>query len=236
MESGNNKTTPESDDLSLLHAAPFVCSWSGGKDSCLALWQAIELGGIPQVLLTMLDEHGLRSRSHGLPLQVLQVQADSLGIPLMTARASWDTYEETVIAALRTAAHEGAQASVFGDIDFEENRAWEEKVSRQAGLEAFIPLWQRSREELLHTFFELGFKATVIATKDDILGKRFLGRVLNDALLVEFEQAGIDLSGEAGEYHSIVTDGPLFNKPLRLQKGEITLHAGTWFLGVQVDE
>jgi diphthine-ammonia ligase len=234
MESGNNNPTPESDDLSLLHGAPFVCSWSGGKDSCLALWHAIEWGGIPQALLTMLDEHGQRSRSHGLPVEVLQAQADSLGIPLMTAKASWDDYEEAFTTALRTTAHEGARASVFGDIDFEENRVWEKKVSRQAGLQAHIPLWQQSREELLCSFFELGFKATIIATKDDLLGKRFLGRVLDNALLVEFEQAGIDLSGEAGEYHTIVTDGPLFNKPLSLQRGETTHHAGVWFLGVQI--
>jgi diphthine-ammonia ligase len=222
------------DDISLLQGTSFVCSWSGGKDSCLALWRAIELGGIPQMLLTMLDERGQRSRSHGLPVEVLQAQAESLGLPLKTAQASWEDYEEAFIAALRPTASEGAQASVFGDIDFEENRAWEEKVSQQAGLKAYIPLWQQSREELLRTFLELGFKATIIATKDNKLGKRFLGCELDGALLVEFEQAGIDLSGEAGEYHTIVTDGPLFNEPLSLQKGEITHHAGVWFLGVQI--
>ncbi|MEJ2569840.1 MAG: diphthine--ammonia ligase [Anaerolineales bacterium] len=232
MKSERKNSKPE--EISLLRNAPFVCSWSGGKDSCLALWQAIELGGIPQSLLTMLDEHGRRSRSHGLPLQVLQEQADAMGIPLITAQASWDEYEAAFTAALRAAAHEGARASVFGDIDFEENRAWEEKVSQQAGMQAYVPLWQQSREELLRTFFELGFKATIIAVKDDGLGKRFLGRVLDDDLLVEFEQAGIDLSGEAGEYHTIVTDGPLFNKPLSLRKGEITQHAGVWFLGMQI--
>ena len=232
MASEPKKSKP--DDISLLHGAPFVCSWSGGKDSCLALWRAIEMGGVPQALLTMLDERGQRSRSHGLPVEVLQAQAGSLGIPLITAQASWEDYEDAFIAALRTAASEGAQASVFGDIDFEENRAWEEKVSRQAELKAYIPLWQQSREELLRTFLELGFKTTIIATKDDKLGKRFLGRELDSALLVEFEQAGIDLSGEAGEYHTIVTDGPLFNEPLSLLKGEITHHAGVWFLGVQI--
>ena len=222
------------DDISLLKGAPFVCSWSGGKDSCLALWQAIELGGIPQVLLTMLDEHGQRSRSHGLPVEVLQAQAESLGIPLITAQASWEDYEEAFISALRTAASEGAQACVFGDIDFEENRAWEEKVSQQAGLKAFIPLWKKPRQDLLHDLLALGFKATIIATRDEPLGKRFLGHELTDALLDEFEQIGIDLAGEAGEYHTLVTDGPLFNKPLSLQKGEITLHSGVWFLGVQL--
>ncbi len=217
-----------------LDGIPFVCSWSGGKDSCLALWQAIEQGGIPKLLLTMMDEQGRRSRSHGLPVDVLQAQADSLGIPLTTADTSWEDYETIFTEALRTAAQNGARVSVFGDIDFEENRAWEEKVSQRAGLQAYLPLWKKPRQNLLNDFLTLGFEATIIATKDDKLGKRFLGRILDHALLAEFEQAGIDLSGEAGEYHTIVTEGPLFNKPLSLQKGETTLHTGTWFLGVQV--
>ncbi len=219
----------------LLEGTPFVCSWSGGKDSCLALWQAIELGGVPKLLLTILDEHGQRSRSHGLPVDVIQAQAESLGILLTTADTSWDDYEATFIDALSAAAQSGARVSVFDDIDFEDNRIWEEMVSYRAGLHAYLPLWKNPRQDLLHNFLTLGFKATIIATKDNKLGKRFLGRILDHALLAEFEQAGIDISGEAGEYHTIVTDGPLFSKPLILQKGEITHHAGTWFLGVQVD-
>ena len=88
---------------------PFVCSWSGGKDSCLALWQAIEFGGVPKLLLTMLDEHGERSRSHGLLIQVLQAQADSMGIPLKTACATWNDYEAVFISALTAAAKDGIQ-------------------------------------------------------------------------------------------------------------------------------
>jgi uncharacterized protein (TIGR00290 family) len=182
----------------------------------------------------MLDEHGERSRSHGLPPDVLQAQADSMGIPLKTACAAWDDYEEVFVSTLKEAAKDGVQACVFGDIDFAENRAWEEKVSQRAGLQAYLLLWQQSRADLLHTFLELGFKATIIATRADKLGKRFLGRVLDKALLAEFEQVGIDLSGETGEYHSIVTDGPLFSQTLNLQTGDITLHRGTWFLGIQV--
>ena len=218
-----------------LKDTPFVCSWSGGKDSCLALWRAIELSSVPKLLLTMLDEHGHRSRSHGLPPQVLQAQADSLGIPLKTACASWDDYEEVFVNALTAAAKDGIQVSVFGDIDFEENRAWEEKVSQRAGLNAYLPLWKKPRLEILHTFLSLGFKATIIATKDEYLGKRFLGRYLDLSLLEEFEQTGIDMAGETGEYHTIVTDGPLFSKPLKLRLGEITFHAGLWFIAIQVD-
>jgi diphthine-ammonia ligase len=223
------------DDISLLHGTPFVCSWSGGKDSCLALWQAIEQGGIPKLLLTMLDEHGQRSRSHGLPVEVLQAQADSMGIPLTTADTSWDDYEATFAEALRAAARDGARVSVFGDIDFDENRNWEEMVSRRAGLQACLPLWKRSRQDLLNDLLTLGFKATIIATRDEPLGKRFLGRELTEALLDEFGRMGIDLAGEAGEYHTVVTDGPLFSKPLRLRKGDVTLHGGCWFIGVRID-
>jgi uncharacterized protein (TIGR00290 family) len=213
---------------------PFVCSWSGGKDSCLALYRAISAGARPAALLTMLDQSGARSRSHGLTVDVLHAQAASLGIPLITRAASWDEYEPAFIAALRELRETGIKAGVFGDIDLQAHREWEQKVCAAAGITAHLPLWQTPRQELLDEFLALGFEALVIVTKDDPLGGRYLGRALDAALIREFEREGIDLSGEAGEYHTVVTGGPTFAQALQLRAGERVSRSGYWLLDVQV--
>jgi diphthine-ammonia ligase len=213
---------------------PFVCSWSGGKDSCLALYRAISAGARPAALLTILDQSGARSRSHGLTVDVLRTQAAALGIPLVTRTASWDEYEPTFIAALRELRETGTKAGVFGDIDLEAHREWEQKVCAAAGITAHLPLWQTPRQALLDEFLALGFKAMVVVTKDDPLGDRYLGRTLDAALIREFERVGIDLCGEAGEYHTVVTDGPTFARALRLRAGERVSRSGCWLLDVQV--
>jgi diphthine-ammonia ligase len=223
----NSVDTPTAD-------TPFVCSWSGGKDSCLALHRAISAGARPAALLTILGESGERSRSHGLAVNVLHAQAAGLRISLVTRTASWNEYEPTFIAALRELREAGVEAGVFGDIDIEAHRRWEEKVCAAAGITAHLPLWQMPREALLDEFLALGFNAMVIATKDDPMGHQYLGQTLDAELIREFERIGIDLCGEAGEYHTVVTDGPIFAHPLELRTRDRTLHSGYWFLDVQV--
>jgi diphthine-ammonia ligase len=212
----------------------FFCSWSGGKDSALALYRAMSAGARPCFLFTMLDEGGKRSRSHGIPLEVLRGQAASLGIPLRTGRASWSEYESVFVAALRELAASGVEAGVFGDIDIDEHREWEEKVCEQAGLEAHLPLWKAAREELLEEFVGLGFEAVIIATNAEKMGREYLGKRLDRALIEELTSLAIDLCGEAGEYHTVVTDGPIFRERLRIRKRKAFLRSGYWFLDIDI--
>lgn len=211
-----------------------VSSWSGGKDSCLALFQAIQAGAQPVALLTMLQEDGRRSRSHGLALEVLQAQASAMNIPLGTCATSWDDYECTFISALRELEAAGAQGAVFGDIDIQEHHEWECMVCRQAGLEPYLPLWLAPRAALLEEFWSAGFQATVVATNDVKLGHEYLGRRLAPALIPDLERLGVDLCGEEGEYHSVVTDGPIFSRPVSLQMGQRELRSGYWFIEAEV--
>lgn len=213
---------------------PFVCSWSGGKDSCLALYRAVTAGAEPRVLLSMLREDGARSRSHGLPCEVLQAQADSLGISLVTKTASWSDYEPVFITALQELKATGVKAGVFGDIDGDEHRLWEEKVCAAAGIEAYLPLWKASRLALLGELLMLGFEATIVTVNSEKLDQTYLGRVIDLDLIREFASLGIDPSGEEGEYHTVVTNGPVFSEPVRLATGERTLHDGYWFLDVMI--
>ncbi|MFL7794302.1 MAG: diphthine--ammonia ligase [Anaerolineae bacterium] len=216
----------------LVKDVPFVCSWSGGKDSCLALYRAMQVGARPAFLLSMLREDGLRSRSHGLPREILQAQADSLGIPLVTKTASWDDYESTFIVALEELKDAGVQVGVFGDIDIDEHRLWEEKVCDAAGIDAYLPLWKAPRLVLLGEFLLLGFDATIVTVNSEKLGKAYLGKLIGLELVKEFVSLGIDPSGEKGEYHTVVTNGPIFSEPVRLKPGEQSLHDGYWFLDV----
>lgn len=210
----------------------FCCSWSGGKDSCLALHQAIQNGGRPQYLLTMLTESGERSRSHGLPLALLQRQAQALRIPLVMRSASWAEYEAVFISALSEMETQGIRAGVFGDIDIEAHRQWCEGVCATARITAYHPLWQRKRRDLLEEFIRLGFKAMIVTVKQSVMDRRFLGRMLDPALIREIEDTGIDASGERGEYHTVVIDGPRFSAPVPLVIQEQVFHDGYWFLDV----
>lgn len=211
-----------------LRGLSFFCSWSGGKDSCLALHRALRAGGKPALLFTMLAETGTETRAHGLPLWVIEQQALALGIPLVTRAASWEAYEESFLAALHRFKRQGIQAGVFGDIDLEEHRRWVERVCDAAGLRPFLPLWQDTRQELLREFLEAGFQATIISVRQGVLDKSFLGKTLTWAVVSELEKQGVDPAGEEGEYHTVVTSGPIFSFPIGLTLKEPVLRNGHW--------
>jgi diphthine-ammonia ligase len=198
--------------------AAVVCSWSGGKDSMLALQLAVDAGYEPKTLLTMLDESGDRTRSHGLPLSLVVAQAEALGLPLLTRRATWTDYEEAFIDGLGQCAANGCATCVFGDIDIDDHRAWCERVSSQARIQSLHPLWQRDRRAVVEGFLERGYEAVIVVVRDSALDRSFLGRRLDHELINDLEGAGVDICGENGEFHTLVVDGPLFASPLQLRQ------------------
>jgi diphthine-ammonia ligase len=218
--------------MSLTQLGPFFCSWSGGKDCCLALYHAIRNGGTAKALVTMFTEGGERSRSHGLPISVIQQQAAALGIPLTVHKSSWDDYEQTFLSALREFKGHGVDCGVFGDIDLASHLEWVERVCSSTGINPYEPLWRRSRHDLLEEFFHLGFTATIVAVKQGTLDTRFLGQTLEKQIVLEMKEAGIDLSGEGGEYHTVVTNGPLFSFPIQLESKGRVVRDGYCFLDV----
>lgn len=218
----------------MIENRPFFSSWSGGKDSALALYYALRQGGQAKVLLTMFTEKGDRSRSHGLSLKLLTEQAKSLNIPLMTQKASWDNYEAQFVSALKKLSPE-VKTGVFGDIDIQEHRLWVERVCSSADIQAYHPLWKKNRRDLLNELIEVGFKAMIITVKEGILEKEFLGKIIDFPLIERLEKLGIDACGEAGEFHTIVFDGPIFSSPLQLELYGQVFKSGYWFqdLGVK---
>ncbi|HEX6364022.1 MAG TPA: diphthine--ammonia ligase [Albitalea sp.] len=188
-------------------------SWSGGKDSMLALHRALDAGDDVQALLAMFDESGERSRSHAIPPHLMQAQADALGLPLVMRRATWQTYEAEFTEQLRAFAAQGIARGLFGDIDLQPHRDWEEKVCAAAGLEAVLPLWQEPRRALVDELLGLGYRARVVCVDARFLDASFCGRVFDERFLADLPD-GVDACGENGEFHTFVFDGPRFARPV----------------------
>lgn len=206
------------------------CSWSGGKDSCYALMQAVAQGHQLKVLVNMMNENGKISRSHALPFGVLQQQADSIGVPIIARATSWNDYKNNFVDALNECkAAYGIEAMVFGDIDLQPHRDWEEMVCFEAGLKAILPLWQQNRRQLVMSMIDSGIEAMIVSCNTQ-MGDRFLGRMITHELIDELESIGIDACGENGEYHTVVSNCPLFTKRIELPACEKVLHENYWFL------
>ncbi|WP_088009182.1 diphthine--ammonia ligase [Indiicoccus explosivorum] len=199
----------------------FIISWSGGKDSALAYFRAVRAGHAPFGLLTMFEEGGDRSRSHGLPEEVLQAQAERMGMPLTIGRAGWETYEAEFKDRLQTFSSQGIELCVYGDIDLEGHKEWAEKVTAAAGMEAYHPLWQEPRKALLRQLIEEEFQAVITVVDTERMSERFLGRTLTAELMDELEALGIDACGEEGEFHTVIADGPIFVERVPLEFGDV---------------
>lgn len=206
-----------------------LISWSGGKDSYWAALKAVEKGYTPKVLLNVLNEEGKISRSHGIPAPILQAQARALNLPIHLVASSWKEYEPRFTAALKDlkAAYSLTHA-VFGDVDLEDHRLWEEKVCAAAGLTTVLPLWQAARKDLVLQMLAGGVR-TIIVSCNEVMGARFIGKMLTSAVVEELESLGIDPCGETGEYHTLVVDGPRFSFPLEVTLRQKLHHDNYWF-------
>jgi diphthine-ammonia ligase len=194
----------------------FVSSWSGGKDSCYAMMQAIARGFVPKVLLNMMNENGKISRSHGLPLSILKQQAQKMNLPLEAIPATWNDYETKFIAILkRLKASYNLESAVFGDIDLQAHKDWEDKVCESASLKAVLPLWQQDRIVLVNEMLENGI-ITMIVSCNPMMGESYLGKILTKELAQELLEQGIDPCGENGEFHTLVLNCPLFLEAIEL--------------------
>ncbi len=214
----------------------FFCSWSGGKDSCLALYRMIRAGSHCAALFTMIDETGEHSRAHSLTVPILQAQAAAMGLPLRVAYATWEHYENEFRKVAKQFGDEGVLDSVFGDIDLDEHRQWVERVCSESGITAHEPLWRESRRGLVDAFVNAGFTACIVVVNTKKMPARFLGRIIDAALADELESLGIDACGENGEYHSFVYDGPLFRQKVHFSRGTIVRVLDYVFLPVTVTE
>ena len=214
-----------------LDRAPVYCSWSGGKDSALALHEAICAGAEPRFLVSMLTEDGERSRSHGLARGLLAAQAAAVGVPIRFGAATWRDYRDEFVRVVgEGTAATGARVGVFGDIDGDEHREWERGVCAEVGAEAALPLWRRDRRAVTDQLLAAGFETVIVAVRDGVLPPSLLGRTLDANVLAEIVAAGADACGENGEFHTFVVDGPIFRAPVEVELKEKSLRDGVWFV------
>ncbi|NCI49918.1 diphthine--ammonia ligase [Sediminibacterium roseum] len=206
-----------------------LCSWSGGKDSCFALMRAIEMEYAPAVLLNVLNEEGKISRSHGIPSGILKAQAGAAGLPIHMVSSSWQDYEKNFTGALASLKQEfNVSHAVFGDIDLQPHRDWEEKVCANAGITAVLPLWQQDRKELVMQMLNSGIE-TMIVSCNMVMGERFLGKMITPSTIQELESVGVDVCGENGEFHTLVLNCPLFSKRIEVDVQQKLQHENYWF-------
>ena len=212
---------------------PFLCSWSGGKDSYLACYKAQQAGHQAVVLLNNLNEEGEYSRSHRIPKSILLNQAKCLGLPIHFNVTSWQDYESKFINKLVSLRKEyKVDAAVFGDIDIESHREWEEKVSDAAGLKALLPIWQKDRRALVEEMVEIGMKCLIVSCQSTF-AEAILGKTIDQNLLEVFDELNIDACGENGEYHSLVIDGPLHQQVTKFDHGDVLTHNNYSFLDLK---
>ncbi len=211
-------------------------SWSGGKDSCFACYQAAVSSLKVRYLLNMITEDGKRSWTHGLSTELLQMQSQAIGIPLVQRQTSMANYETEFKDTLLILKQTGISGGVFGDIDLEEHREWVDRICRQTGITPYLPLWGQSQEKILRNLIASGFEAIIVAARADLFGEEWLGRKIDWEFLSHLaklkQTSDIQPCGEAGEYHTFVIDGPLFNQRIEILETNKVLREGRWFLEI----
>ena len=204
-----------------------VFTWSGGKDSAMALYQLVMENGhnVLALLTTVTQDYG-RISMHGVRAALLEQQAASLRLPLEQVRISRNSsneeYEAVMEEKLRQYQAEGAQSAVFGDIFLEDLKKYREDNLAKIGMTAIFPIWKRDTSELARTFIALGFRAVITCVDTEALDRRFAGRDFDEQLLADLPD-GVDPCGENGEFHSFVCDGPIFRERIRFRRGRTVL-------------
>jgi len=202
-------------------------TWSGGKDSALALYELQSRHDHEIVsLLTTLTEEYDRISMHGIRSILLEQQANSLDLPIekiyISKNSSNEGYEAKMREVLQKHLTAGVSSVVFGDIFLEDVRKYREENLSKIGMKAIFPIWKRDTTELAHRFIDLGFKAVITCVDSNVLDKIFTGRPFDEQFLSELP-ATIDPCGENGEFHSFAYDGPIFKKRVSYTKGEVIL-------------
>jgi uncharacterized protein (TIGR00290 family) len=206
-------------------------SWSGGKDCCTALLRTHADYDVV-AMLTMFDEDGARSRSHGLRPEIIAAHADRLQMESLTGRCSWSTYTDQYRRLLKSAAGLGVTHVIFGDIMGEGHRAWDERVCAAESLTPVLPIWAQPTRTLVGEFIASGSTAIIVTARASHLDASWLGRTITLEAIRELEERGVDPCGEFGEYHTVVTSTPLFTAPLELSSGARVMHSDCWALDV----
>jgi len=208
-------------------------SWSGGKDSCLALFEIQQARDyrIASLLTTVTRDYD-RISMHGVRRVLLEHQATFLGVPLhqvlITKGASNEEYETNLIEAVSTYRDRGIDSIVFRDLFLEDIKTYRDQFLARHDLRGIYPVWMRDTTEFIREFIELGFKAVLTCVDAKALDQSFAGRMIDHDFLAALP-VNVDPCGENGEFHTFVYDGPNFAQPVAFSVGETVSRDGFWF-------
>ena len=210
-----------------------MLSWSGGKDSALALHAllmdpSIEVRG----LLTTVTDGYDRVSMHGVRTELVEAQASTLGLAFHTVRipqaASNDVYERATVEKLAALRADGIEAVAFGDLFLEDVRAYRERLCGRVPIEALFPIWGKPTRALAEDFVRSGFRAVVVCVDPRQIDVSHCGTEFDSALLRTLPDRA-DQCGENGEFHTFVYDGPMFREPIEAQRGDVVERSGFVF-------
>ena len=217
----------------MIAPVPTVLSWSGGKDSALALHEllmdpTVDLRGL---VTTVTDDYD-RVSMHGVRTSLVAAQAAALEIPLWRVRippsATNDQYERAMVEALTALRRDEIEAIAFGDLFLTDVRAYRERLVAATGLRPVFPLWGRVTVDLAQRFVSSGFRAVVVCVDPRQIDVSYCGAEFDEALLAALPGSA-DPCGERGEFHTFVYDGPMFRQPIAAQRGAVVEREGFFF-------
>ncbi|MBS4174903.1 adenine nucleotide alpha hydrolase [Bacillus sp. FJAT-49736] len=201
-----------------------VVSFSGGKDCALAMNRLMKGGKweIDSLLTTVTDDYN-RTSMHGVREELLEKQADSLGVKLRKVRipslCSNEVYQEKMAEAVSKIVSDGIRYIMFGDIHLRDVKEYREKMLEGTGLEPIFPIWGEKPEKLIKEYFAEGFHTRLTCVDSEQLNPKFVGCEIDDKFLEDYP-GNADICGENGEYHTFVFDGPIFSYPIKHTIGE----------------
>ncbi|UOU99675.1 diphthine--ammonia ligase [Chryseobacterium daecheongense] len=201
-----------------------IFNWSSGKDSALALYKTLQQDNLEvTALLTSINKEYQRISMHGVHVSLLELQAKSLGLPLLKMELpkepSMDEYREIMSKTMSSIQSEGVTHSIFGDIFLEDLHVYREEQLSKIGMEAVFPLWKKNTTDLIHEFLDLGFKTIVTCVNETYLDKSFAGRVIDKDFIADLPST-VDPCGENGEFHTFTFEGPILKNPIQFEAGE----------------
>ena len=200
-----------------------IFCWSGGKDSAYCLNKVLtEQNYDVCYLLTTINAQYRRISMHGVREELLELQADSIGIELLKVTVSEgrnEEYEQQMANVMLKAKAEGITHIIYGDIFLDDLRAYREKNMEQVGMTCVFPLWKTDTTWLIHDFIAKGFKTITTCINDEHLDEKYVGQTIDEEYINSLPSR-VDPCGENGEFHTFCYAGPLFKKPIEFTIGE----------------
>jgi len=217
---------------------PLVFSWSAGKDSAFGLWALLRDPTYEvRALLSTLTETYDRVSMSGVRQELLDRQADVLGLPLIKVwippECTNDLYDQRMASTLAGEEFEGVDHVAFADLFLEDVRAYREVRLARVAKQGVFPLWGRDTRELAEEMVGAGFRALVVCVDPRAIDPSFAGRPFDLRFLADLPP-GTDACGENGEFHTFVWDAPMYRQPIACRTGEVVMRGGFVYCDVLV--